>query len=45
MGMGMGRGGFQGGGAGHFNPAFMGGQNQGGFAPPDGPRKRFKPEE
>jgi hypothetical protein len=40
----MGRGGFQGGGAGHFNPAFMG-QQQGGFNAPDGPRKRFKAED
>lgn len=41
------RGGFQqGGGAGHFNPAFMGNQQQGGqLNAPDGPRKRFKAED
>jgi len=37
---------------GHFNPAFMQGGNvpavvggQGGSFPPDGPRKRFRPDE
>jgi hypothetical protein len=40
------RGGYQGGGTGHYNPAFN--QQQGGGAPfnaPDGPRKRFKADD
>lgn len=41
-----GRGGYGGGGMqGHFNPAFMQGQGQGGGGNHDGPRKRFRSDD
>ena len=44
-GMPMQRGGFTGGGQGHYNPAFFGGAMDTGVIGPDGPRKRHRMEE